>query len=174
MVTEDVAQRVTKYIQHQGTKSSPALADLVAESHARLLAILRPVTEEQSRTAPAADQWDLRELIRHVIAAQDSVAKLVHHLSRGEQVRRDGPGGIGMQYDDDARPFSAWVAQLEQSNAGMIEAIRGIPAQPDTETKAPHPFFGPLTGPEWAAFQRVHDADHIQHSERILRETATP
>ncbi len=171
MVAEDVVQRVLGYIQHQGRKSSDGIAALVGETHARLHDVLHPVTDDQSLKAPTEAEWCLRELIRHVIAAQDSVALLVHHLARGEEPP-PRPGGVGMQSPDDDRPFAAWVGQLAESNASMIEVIRALPAEPNIEMKYPHPFFGQLNAPEWAAFQRVHDTDHIQHAQRILRETA--
>ena len=50
----------------------------------------------------------------------------------------------------------------------MLETILGLPDAPDTSITPPHPFFGDLNCREWAAFQRVHDEDHIQHAAKIL------
>lgn len=166
MVSEDIAARVTSYIRHQGTKPPEALIELVSTSQGRLMDVFGGVSEDVASKKPALEEWSLRELIRHVIDAEDSVAGLVRTLSRGQPPEKRG--GAGMMPDDDGRPFGEYVAQLREVNARMIESVRTLPAPPDLAAKAPHPFFGPLNCTEWAAFQRVHDEDHAQHAKKII------
>ena len=169
MVSEDVAQRVTGYIQHQAKKSRDTVIDLVSQSQLKYLAVLARVDESRTSTRPAPDEWSHRELLRHVIGAQDGVRLLVHHLARGETPPpSERPRGIGMMIEDDSRPFSALLAELRDVNAAMLQTIRDLPDAPNLELKAPHPFFGPLNCVEWAVFQRVHDEDHAQHAEKII------
>ena len=166
MVSEDVAARVTSYIQHQGTKSSDALVDLVSGSQARFLETVGGLSDDVASRSPAEGEWSVRELMLHVLAAETGVTRLVEGLARGEAPAREArPGGTA---PDDGRPFVELVDQLRGVNASMLAAIRGLPAEPDLSTKSPHPFFGPLNCREWAAFQRVHDEDHIQHAAKIL------
>jgi hypothetical protein len=70
--------------------------------------------------------------------------------------------------DDSGQPFSEYVAQVRVMNARIIDEIGEMPADPPLDNKSPHPFFGPLNCKEWAAFQRVHDEDHVQHAQKIL------
>jgi hypothetical protein len=163
---DEVRDRVVSYIQHQGTKSPEALVGLVKTSQQRFLDVISEVPDEVAAKTPVPDEWSLRELVRHVLDAEDSVATLVHNLSRGM-----GPPsgrGAGRMVEDDGGPFRQFVDQAKALNERMLYAIEGMPADPDLEEKAPHPFFGMLNCKEWAAFQRVHDEDHVQHAEKIL------
>jgi len=89
-------------------------------------------------------------------------------LARGEKAKRDAQPGT---LSDDAGTYAALIERLHVANAKMLAAIRGLPADADTETKSPHPFFGELNCYEWAVFQRVHDSDHIQHAQKIIAAT---
>lgn len=169
MIPDDVRERVTGYIRHQATKSRESILDLVRTSQQRYLDAISGADEQQAAKKPGPEDWSLRELVRHVISAQGAVVDLVHHLSRGSMPpQQEGPRGIGMQIEDDGRPFAAYIDELRQVNARLIDAIAQAPEEPDLELKASHPFFGPLNSMEWAVFQRVHDEDHVQHAQKIL------
>ena len=167
MVNDDIRARVTSYIQHQGTKSPEALADLVRTSQQRYADLVGGVTDEIAAKKPAEDEWSIRELTRHVVTTERFVTSLIWHIARGQEPP-PRPGGLGMTVDDDARPFAGWVAELRDANAKMIETILVLGESPDTSITPAHPFFGPLNCREWAAFQRVHDEDHVQHGGKIL------
>ena len=172
MVSEDVAQRVTGYIQHQARKPRDTVIDLVSQSQEKYLSVLARIDETQTAVRPAPDEWSQRDLVRHVIGAQDGVRLLVHHLARGETPPpSERPRGIGMMIEDDSRSFSALLDELRDVNGAMLQTIRDVPDAPNLELKAPHPFFGPLNCMEWAVFQRVHDEDHAQHAEKIIAAT---
>jgi hypothetical protein len=166
MVTEDIAARVTSYLQHQGGKAPDALAELVSGSQARFLQTVEGLSDDVASRKPADDEWSVRELTLHVISAQAGVARLVAGLARGEAPAREARPGVTPP--DDARPFADLVEQLRGVNVTMLTSIRELPDDSDLLTKSPHPFFGPLNCREWAAFQRVHDEDHIQHAQKIL------
>ena len=163
---EEVRDRVVSYIQHQGTKSPEALVGLVKTSQQRFLEAIAGVPDDVAAKKPAADEWSLRELVRHVLDAEDSVAILVHNLSRG----MGPPQGrsAGRMVEDDGGPFAQFIDELKALNERMLYAIEGMPEDPNLEEKAAHPFFGMLNCKEWAAFQRVHDEDHVQHAQKIL------
>jgi len=170
MVSEDVMTRVTSYIQHQATKSHDEIADLVTDSQSRFLDVVGGLSDEQASQPEAEGEWCVRQLVRHVVDAETSVAGLVAGLARGEATDA-GRRGAGAMIEDDGGTYAELVVRLRAANERMLAAIRGMPAEPDIELKAPHPFFGPLNCREWAAFQRVHDADHIQHAQKILAAT---
>lgn len=167
---EEVRDRVKSYIQHQGGKSPEAIIELVKTSQQRFLDVITPVTDDVATRKPADDEWCIRELVRHVLDAEESVTMLIHNLSRGE-----GPPtgrGAGRMVEDDGQPLADYVANVREHNARLIEEINAMPAEPNLERKSPHPFFGPLNCKEWAAFQRVHDEDHVQHAQKILADVA--
>lgn len=173
----EVIERVRAYIQHQGTKSPEAIAELVAAGHEKFLAVVAGVDDAQAAKKPAADEWSLRELALHTITAENGVCTAVVALSNGAHRPEGQPSSsadrlIGMTRDDDGSAFAHLIAELREVHAKTLDAIRAIPADPDLSRKPPHPFFGPLHVREWAAFQRVHDEDHAQHAQKILDATA--
>jgi len=168
MVSEDVRARVTSYIKHQAGKGPGPVAALVADSQGRLLALLASVEEPVTTRKPAPDEWCVRELLRHVIDAQHGVATLVQRLSSGTEVKFDERRSVGMKREDAGEPYAAMLDELRSCDGRLQEAIAALPEQPDTSLTAPHPFLGELNCIEWAAFQKVHDEDHIQHAGKIV------
>lgn len=163
---DEVRDRVTSYIKHQGAKSPEAIIDLVRTSQQKYIDIISAVSDDVATKKPAADEWSIRELTLHVLSAQDSVALLVHNLSRNEPPPTGR--GAGQLVEDRGQPFSALVDDVRALNARLLDEIASMPAEPALVPVAPHPFFGPLNCKEWAAFQRVHDEDHVQHAQKIL------
>jgi len=166
MLTDDVRARVTSYIQHQGTKSKEALADIVRTSQQRYLDVIGGVATTSRRRSRRRRVVD-RELTRHVATTERFVTALIWHSARGQEPP-PRTGGLGMTVEDDSRPFAGWVADLREANEKLLETIAGFRTRANTSIKPAHPFFGPLNCTEWAAFQRVHDEDHVQHAGKIL------
>jgi hypothetical protein len=174
MFPQDVRDRVRSYIQHQGAKSPEAIADLVATGQAKLLDVFGGVDDKRANVHPPGEgEWSLRDLMLHVITAQNATAALVARLSAGTPIASGSPDRVlGMSREDTGVPFEALVEELRGVNQKMLDAIAAIPESPDLSLTPNHPFFGPLNVREWAAFQRVHDEDHIQHAQKILAATA--
>jgi len=107
----------------------------------------------------------MRELLRHVVSAEAGVAAMVERLSRGEAF--DGVRRTGSMIDDDPS-FEAMLGRLRDTNERLLSAIRALPADAPLDVKSDHPFFGELNCREWAAFQKIHDEDHIQHARKII------
>jgi hypothetical protein len=171
VLPQEVRDRVLGYIQHQGTKSPQALADLVAAGHEKYLAVIAGVDETRATKKPAPDEWCMRELMLHVLTAQSGLQLAVARLSLDDGQSVGGGDArrlIGMAREDDGTPFAALVDELRGLNERTLAAIRAIPEDADLSRKPEHPFFGPLNVREWAAFQRVHDEDHAQHAGKIL------
>jgi hypothetical protein len=164
MVTDDVRERVLSYIRHQAGKSREAIVALVTSSQAALLDVVSGVDEATALRAPAEGEWSIRELLRHVVSAEDGVSKIVAGLAVGQPPA--GERSVGSKVEDDTA--AALVERLRVSNQRLLDAIAAMPAEPDTTALAKHPFFGDLNCLEWAVFQRVHDADHEQHAKKIL------
>lgn len=164
MVSDDVRERVLSYIRHQAGKSRDAVIALVSASQAELLGVVAKVDERTAARQPAPDEWSVRELLRHVVAAEDSVSSIVEGLARG--IRPTGDRKMAMMVEDASAALL--LGRLRMANARLLDVIAALPAEPDTAAVAAHPFFGDLNCLEWAVFQRVHDADHAQHAGKIL------
>ncbi len=166
MVSEDVAARVRSYIRHQAGKPPEAIAALVEDSQQRLLAAFAGCEHEVAERKPAPDEWSMHDLIRHVVSAEAGVCAAIERLSRGDAPAT--PRRTGMQPADDGASYDELIDRLRTTNARLLGVIRALPPDADVTTTALHPFFGELNCREWAAFQRVHDEDHIQHAAKIV------
>ena len=113
MVSEDVAARVRSYIQHQAAKPNDALAGIVADAQTRLLDTLSRHDATDAARKPAPDEWSLRELLRHVVAAEAGVTAMVGRLARGDA--SDGACRTGSMIDDDTT-YDAMLARRALSN----------------------------------------------------------
>ncbi|MHB8684581.1 MAG: DinB family protein [Dehalococcoidia bacterium] len=163
MVSEDVRERVVSYIRHQAGKPPEAIAALVADSQGRLIEVVSACDEAAAARSPGPGEWSMGELVRHVLAAERSVTTIVETLARSQTAQ--GERRAGSMADD--APYGALLDELRTANERMLAAIRALPADADVVATATHPFFGELNCREWAAFQRVHDEDHIQHARKI-------
>src|SRR5437763_3419054 len=132
MVTGDVRGRGVGYIQHQAQKPKEEIAEMVAESQGRLLAVLSQHDDESAAKPEAPGEWCLHELTRHVVSSEEGVARLVEMLARGETAKRYAQRGT---MADDADSYVALLERLQTANAKMLAAIRGLPADADTDTK---------------------------------------
>src|SRR3972149_3312578 len=83
MRDDDARQRLVSYLEHQAEKDVPRIVELIEEQRGRLLALLDGVPDEQAAFRPAPDQWSIADVLRHVIAAEEGVARIVESLARG-------------------------------------------------------------------------------------------
>lgn len=172
MVTEDVRQRIVSYLEHQAKKDVPAVLDLIEGPRARLLALLDGLSEEQAAFRPAPDRWSIADVVRHVTAAEESVASVVDSLAGG--AAPEGRRTTGSQTAEEGEPLAALVERLRAARVDLLERVRGWPASSDLTVKFEHPFFGLLDCKAWVAFQRVHDLDHIGQIEQVKASEGYP
>lgn len=173
MVSQDIQDARERYLAIMHGHGAMAPAEIlvsVGETQRELLAIFASATEDDASRQPAAGEWGLRDLALHTAFTERLIAKLIHHLARGETVPPEhlAGAGIGMMPPDDGRTYADALAELRRMNDGMLKAVEMLPPEPNATMKLPHPFFGPLNCLEWAGFQRVHDLDHIQHARKII------
>ncbi len=127
MVTDDVRARVLSYIQHQAGKSREAIIALVSTSQAQLLDVVSGVDEVTAGRAPAEGEWSIRELLRHVISAEDGVSRIVRGLAAGQAPA--GERSVGSKVEDDTA--AALVERLRASNQRLLDVIAALPAEPE-------------------------------------------
>jgi hypothetical protein len=167
---EQRAAEYTRFMQELALQPHAAVIESVTGTQETLLSLLDEIAAEDALWKPAPDEWCIRELALHAMFTERLVAKLVACTARSTPPTADDlrGAGIGMMPDDDGRPYAAVLDDIRSANAALLATIANLPDEPDMAFRMPHPFFGPLNCLEWAAFQRVHDTDHIQHAERIL------
>ena len=173
MISDDIKANRDRYVAimtEHGAKRPDAIIESLRETQEELLSIFRSATDEQSSTKPAPDEWSLHDLAVHAVFTERLIAKLIHHASRGTfPSPEDLEGaGIGMMPKGNERSYSEVLDDLARKNGDLLDTVRDLPVEPNTEMRPPHPYFGPLNCREWAGFQRVHDLDHIQHARKIL------
>jgi hypothetical protein len=165
MMDDDARQRLVSYLEHQAKKDAPRIVELIEEQRARLLALLDGVTDVQAAFRPAPDQWSIADVLRHVIAAEEGVARIVESLARGAVP--EGSRALGSQVPDEGQSLAALVQRLRVARAGLLFRVLRWPVPPDLSATYDHPFFGPLNCRGWVAFQHLHDADHIGQIQQI-------
>lgn len=173
MVSENITRRRDEYLQLIRDISAQPPAGIVAsvaETQDALLVLLRSAPESRVLVRPAPDEWCLRDLALHAAFSERLISKLVHYMARGSMPPPEDLAGasIGMMPEGDVRAYADIVLHLGAMNDELLDAVRNLPENPNTEMLVPHFLFGPLNCLEWAGFQRVHDTDHIQHAEQIL------
>jgi hypothetical protein len=181
MTTEpqvELRERVGAYITHNAAKSPDALRALVERGHADLLAAFEGLSQAQATFKPAPDVWSVLQVLDHVVTAKRGVARICARLARG-----DVPPGTGQEGDAQgqdgitARHFAtveeaAAAANVEQE--GLLAFIDSITPETNVEARFTHFVFGALNCRGWAAFQRVHDGDHMGQIRQVLESPGFP
>lgn len=162
---DEVRERVVSYISHQAQKDLGAIRGLIEDGRGRLLAQLDGLSEEQAAFRPGADQWSVVEVLRHVAAAERWAAGIAAGLARGRSP--DDERRAGDQGTEAVASLADGRRTIEESHREMLAVVDALPAEPDAQATADHPFFGPLTCKQWLVFQRVHDLDHCGQIEQI-------
>ncbi len=157
----EMISRVKSYIAHQAGKEPAALRRVLQKAHEELVAQLDGLSEEQARFKPGPDDWSVMEVLQHAVPAKRGVARLCAALARGETPERGGGGGESYSSLAEAR------SDLDAAQEELLAFVDGLSPDADKEARFNHFLFGELNCREWAAFQRVHDADHAQQIEQI-------
>ncbi|TAK68399.1 MAG: DinB family protein [Dehalococcoidia bacterium] len=177
MVSENITRRRDEYLQLMrdiGKQAPDGIARSVAETQQALMALLTSAPESSVLARPALDEWCLRDLALHAAFTERLISRLVHYMARGSMPPPEdlAGAGIGMMPEGDVRAYADVLSHLGAMNDELLDAVRNLPENPNTEMLVPHLLFGPLNCLEWAGFQRVHDTDHIQHARQILAAVA--
>src|SRR3954452_8328408 len=88
----------TPPVLEQDMRHSDWMAAATEEYH-RLVALLDELSDEEWRRPTDCSEWDVRELVAHVVGAAEagaSIRELVHQARRGRRARPGEPGVDGM------------------------------------------------------------------------------
>ena len=150
--------------------------DAATEEYRRLGVLLADLTDDEWRRPTDCSEWDVRELVAHLVGAAEagaSMRALVHQARRGRRLRPGEPGVEGMnavqvQERADADP-ARLRADLASIGARAVRRRSGLPAA----LRALRVPFGPPLGtkPLGYLMDRIYTRDAWMHRIDIARAT---
>jgi uncharacterized protein (TIGR03083 family) len=149
------------------------------EEYRRLGALLGELSDEEWRRPTDCPEWDVREMVAHLVGAAKagaSIRELVHQSRLGRQLRPGEPGVEGMnavqvQERADATPDQL-CRDLATVGARAVRRRSGLPAL----LRALRVPFGPPLGtkPLGYLMDRIYTRDAWMHRVDITRATGRP
>ncbi len=175
---DEVVNRVKSYVEHTVSKGQESIREAVQKGHDQLIGLLDGMTEGQATFKPGPDDWCVLEVMQHVVTAKRGIARLCVALARGETPRGIGGEGEDEEQDGVMRDRFASLADARSAAAAahhdLLAFVDSLAPETDLEARYAHFLFGPLNCREWAAFQRVHDADHTNQVQQIKSSPGFP
>jgi len=178
-IPDDRRAFAVSYIRDGGARSPAEIEAIVQQGHDELLAALDGLSEPQAAHKPAADDWSVLELMAHVVTTKRIIATLAASLGEGKL-----PPGFTAELEEESRQdgvtvarFDALAAARDAADAAhrdQLRFIRGLDDSTNVDVRFKHFVFGALNCREWAAFQRVHDADHTPQIGAIRASSGFP
>ena len=134
------------------------LAQRIRDDRARLLQRVASASDADL-LAGDDDDWGLGQIATHLLVVERGVLSIVLRLARGEGVDR-GTGQPRPKASDVARERIAVLA--EKAERDLTRFVAEFPTDPDTSTRARHPFYGELNCFGWLLTQLGHYAAHLE------------
>ncbi len=151
------------YVRHQAAKSLADLAALMERSGADCARCLEGVSEEQA-SFKYDDEWCLKEVLGHMLDSGSEVNRDIARLAEDRAPRR--MVAIG-ETSGAERPIGELRQTLADQWSETVRLTASLSEEAGRTPSLEHPMFGPLTGKEWIAFQRLHAMDHVQQMEKV-------
>ncbi len=168
---DEVVSRVKSYVEHTVSKGQESIREAVQKGHEQLFGLLDGMSEAQATFKPGPDDWCVLEVLQHVVTAKRGIARLCVTLARGETPRGIGGEGEDEEQDGVMRDRFGSLADArsaaETAHHELLAFVDSLSPETHLEAHYAHFLFGALNSREWAAFQRVHDADHTNQIQKI-------
>lgn len=152
---------------------------LATEEYRRLDALLAELSDEEWRRATDCPDWDVRQMVAHLVGAAKagaSIRELVHQARLGRRLRPGEPGVEGMNAVQVQERADATPDQLSRDLA--TEGARGVRRRsglPAPLRALPVPFGPPLgTKPLGYLMGCIYTRDAWMHRVDISRATGKP
>lgn len=146
----------------------PSTASVMRGQCDRLSAITKDLSAEQWRERvlipPARGLeddsrfWSLAMVADHLRRVNTRVTECLESLSAGRPVPQGPTQIVDFKPDpgSDSSAFNAYRTQLDEVERFFVRT-----ASPPAQGTFPHPWFGPLTARQWAAFLPIHQSLHL-------------
>jgi uncharacterized protein (TIGR03083 family) len=147
-----------------------------AEEYRRLVALLDELSDEEWRRPTDCSEWDVREMVAHLVGAAEagaSMRELVHQARVGRRVRPGEPGVDGMNAVQVQERADAAPARLREDLASAgARGVRRRSGLPAALRALPVPFGPPLgTKPLGYLMDRIYTRDAWMHRVDLARAT---
>ncbi len=110
--------------------------------------------------------WSIAMTIQHLNIVGEGMLGIIVSLSRGKnELPLRGIADVKPSIDVDAQEAIANFKELTE-NFGRLAGK--IDFEKHSDTKHPHPWFGPLNAREWTLFAAPHQAIHRKQIEQII------
>jgi DinB superfamily len=167
---QDERERLRSYLAGQSAKLSAAdVRRRVDEAATDFFTAVALASDATARTAPAAGEWSVAEIVDHVAVTLDDVTGIVRALSSGRR-----PAGPMTSHDpaSAALPYAELVARLRRSHAAVLDLLGTLDGEPHLDLRIPDGDFGELNWKGFALILRLHYKDHAQQVRNALEAVA--
>ena len=160
---------VQAYVNAHVSQGLAHVIDLVTEAHNRVLRLIGDLTEDESTTVTAADEWRVFNAMKHLTASLDRSRARVETMSAGRPFEAPPfTGGQGSMGSAEYASFSELRRAYIDGMVDVLAVLRHADPERGLELTAEHATFGPFNWLGWALYSHhVHTYDHIGQIEQI-------
>ena len=133
------------------------LAEGTDKGRARLLARVEHASDAEL-AAGSDDDWGIGQIAVHLLLIERGVALIALRLAQGQE-----GGSTGQPRPAASAVTRPGISTLAEKAAGTLRRLRSeFPAEPNTEAKARHPYYGDLNCFGWLLTLPNHYTAHLQ------------
>ena len=159
---------VQAYVNERTSRGHEHVLDLITEDHNLILRLIGDLTEDETMTVTAADEWRVYDAVRHMSASLDRSRDRLQKLSSGQRFEPPAgvtSGGLGAA---EYASFSDLRRAYIDGMAEILAIIRRADPAKNLGLTADHAEFGPFNWLGWALYSHhVHTHDHVGQIENI-------
>lgn len=175
----------------------PRLTELVAlatDVRAQLEAFVASAPPELHASRADANGWSVAEHLEHLVMIEDSIGRLISTMAK--QLRASNAmdsatdsvlgsmdkfqltaNNVKLVAPEPYRPTGTLSAHdaLEQLRAVRVRVLQGVQKASGldlTQTRYPHPFFGPMDGYQWLLLIGQHEMRHLNQMKDVVQKLA--
>ena len=153
------------YLQHNASKGSAAVLDVVKEGHKLLMDSITGLSPEQAMWKASRDDWSVLETMQHIVAGNKATARRCAALARGELVEDPADEDAARDFWEHLMgpPYTSLGdarADSENGHGELVAFINNVSSETNIANTHSHPAVGPMNCLGWAVFQRAHDGIH--------------
>ena len=166
----DIREQALAYVRHQAAKSMGDLVALMERTAADCARCLEGVSEVRA-IFKYDEEWCIKEVLGHMLDSGAAVNTDIARLAEDGPPRQMTDAGETSGWDRPIQELRKALADQWSETAGLT---RSLSEEAGGKPSLEHPMFGPLTGKEWIAFQRLHAMDHVQQMEKVKAHPSYP
>jgi len=172
MVSEDERREALSYVRHQVAKGPDVIRQTIEKGYDQLWGQIQGLSDDQAKCKPVPDEWCVLEVLQHVVESRELTARRCFALALGERPPAVGP--IGAIKGEVPHSLAEARSALNVAQQELLRFVDMLAQGANVQTTMAHPSVGPLNCQEWAVFERLHDAVHVNQIEEIKASRGFP